>query len=315
MGRYVGFTGSVERTTTFKAEASLEARGNPFFWGEAITLWPGACSLTRTRQLTSQAEKRRGSFLNRMKKTALVSVLALTSVFGAGMASASAAPCPVTDNNTLSTISQKYGIDLSSLLKSNPQLSNPNVIWKGMIINLPGCDNGWQPTTPVKPQPVPAKPQPTTPVNTQPTTPAKPQPTTPAQQPDTGSQQGTDQSAFASQVVNLVNQERAKAGLKPLASDSALTSMALAKAKDMYTNNYFDHTSPTYGSPFDMMKSFGITFSYAGENIAKGQRSPQEVMNAWMNSEGHRQNILSPNFTKIGVAYYNGEWVQEFIAN
>ncbi|MCM3270144.1 CAP domain-containing protein [Paenibacillus elgii] len=253
--------------------------------------------------------------MNRMKKTALVSVLALTSVFGAGMASASAAPCPVTDNNTLSTISQKYGIDLSSLLKSNPQLSNPNVIWKGMIINLPGCDNGWQPTTPVKPQPVPAKPQPTTPVNTQPTTPAKPQPTTPAQQPDTGSQQGTDQSAFASQVVNLVNQERAKAGLKPLASDSALTSMALAKAKDMYTNNYFDHTSPTYGSPFDMMKSFGITFSYAGENIAKGQRSPQEVMNAWMNSEGHRQNILSPNFTKIGVAYYNGEWVQEFIAN
>ncbi|KZE80712.1 serine protease [Paenibacillus elgii] len=250
-----------------------------------------------------------------MKKTALVSVLALTSVFGAGMASASAAPCPVTDNNTLSTISQKYGIDLSSLLKSNPQLSNPNVIWKGMIINLPECDNGWQPTTPVKPQPVPAKPQPTTPVNTQPTTPAKPQPTTPAQQPDTSSQQGTDQSAFASQVVNLVNQERAKAGLKPLASDSALTSMALAKAKDMYTNNYFDHTSPTYGSPFDMMKSFGITFSYAGENIAKGQRSPQEVMNAWMNSEGHRQNILSPNFTKIGVAYYNGEWVQEFIAN
>ncbi|WP_157244027.1 CAP domain-containing protein [Paenibacillus elgii] len=253
--------------------------------------------------------------MNRMKKTALVSVLALTSVFGAGMASASAAPCPVTDNNTLSTISQKYGIDLSSLLKSNPQLSNPNVIWKGMIINLPECDNGWQPTTPVKPQPVPAKPQPTTPVNTQPTTPAKPQPTTPAQQPDTSSQQGTDQSAFASQVVNLVNQERAKAGLKPLASDSALTSMALAKAKDMYTNNYFDHTSPTYGSPFDMMKSFGITFSYAGENIAKGQRSPQEVMNAWMNSEGHRQNILSPNFTKIGVAYYNGEWVQEFIAN
>ncbi|MBU7318127.1 CAP domain-containing protein [Paenibacillus oleatilyticus] len=246
--------------------------------------------------------------MKRMKKAALVSVLALTSVFGAGMASASAAPCVVTDNDTLSTISQKYGIDLSSLLNSNPQLSNPNVIWKGMIINIPGFGNGWnQPTTPVKPQPVPAKPQPTTP--------AKPQPTTPAQQPDSGSQQGTNQSAFASQVVNLVNQERAKAGLQPLTSDSALTGMALDKAKDMYNNGYFDHTSPTYGSPFDMMRSYGIRYSYAGENIAKGQRSPQEVMNAWMNSQGHRENILSPNFTKIGVAYYNGVWVQEFIAN
>jgi uncharacterized protein YkwD len=64
-----------------------------------------------------------------------------------------------------------------------------------------------------------------------------------------------------------------------------------------------------------MMKSFGIRFTYAGENIAMGQRTPQEVMNAWMNSTGHRQNILSPNYTKIGVAFYNGEWVQEFIAN
>jgi uncharacterized YkwD family protein len=122
-------------------------------------------------------------------------------------------------------------------------------------------------------------------------------------------------SAYASQVVTLVNQERAKAGLSPLASDTALTNMALDKAKDMYNNKYFDHNSPTYGSPFDMMKAYGIRYSYAGENIAKGQRNPQEVMTAWMNSTGHRQNILSPNFTKIGVAYYNGEWVQEFIAN
>lgn len=125
----------------------------------------------------------------------------------------------------------------------------------------------------------------------------------------------TTASAYADQVVSLVNQERAKAGLKPLASDSALTKMALDKAKDMYNNNYFDHNSPTYGSPFDMMKSYGISYSYAGENIAKGQRNPQEVMDAWMNSAGHRQNIMSPNYTKIGVAYYNGEWVQEFIAN
>lgn len=130
-----------------------------------------------------------------------------------------------------------------------------------------------------------------------------------------GNAGSSEQSAFASEVINLVNQERAKAGLNALTEDKALSKMALDKAKDMYDNNYFDHTSPTYGSPFDMMKAYGINYSYAGENIAKGQRSPQEVMNSWMNSPGHRQNIMSPNFTKIGVAYYNGEWVQEFIAN
>jgi uncharacterized YkwD family protein len=135
--------------------------------------------------------------------------------------------------------------------------------------------------------------------------------------PSTGSGTGTvaSTSAFATEVVTLVNQERAKAGLGALAANnSKLTNMALDKAKDMYNNNYFDHNSPTYGSPFDMMKKYGINFSYAGENIAKGQRTPQEVMTAWMNSSGHRANILNANYTTIGVAYYNGEWVQEFIS-
>ncbi|MNP03408.1 Cysteine-rich secretory protein family protein [compost metagenome] len=89
--------------------------------------------------------------------------------------------------------------------------------------------------------------------------------------------------------------------------------MAMAKAKDMYDNNYFDHQSPTYGSPFDMMKAFGISYSSAGENIAKGQKSAEEVMNQWMNSPGHRANILNSSFTEIGIALYNTEWVQEFI--
>ncbi|MNS30155.1 Cysteine-rich secretory protein family protein [compost metagenome] len=128
-------------------------------------------------------------------------------------------------------------------------------------------------------------------------------------------QASNSQSAYADQVVSLVNQERAKVGAKPLAADKALAAMALDKAKDMYSKGYFDHTSPTYGSPFDMMNSYGIHYTYAGENIAKGQKNPAEVMTAWMNSPGHKQNILSPNYTKIGVAYYNGEWVQEFIAN
>ncbi len=85
------------------------------------------------------------------------------------------------------------------------------------------------------------------------------------------------QSQFAAQVVTLVNKERASAGLSALKSDMLLTKVALDKAKDMYSNNYFDHTSPTYGSPFDMMRAYGVTYSYAGENIAKGQRTPQRL--------------------------------------
>lgn len=126
-------------------------------------------------------------------------------------------------------------------------------------------------------------------------------------------QHSDNPSEFVQQVLDLVNQERTNAGLNHLSLNSSLSDMAMAKAKDMYNNNYFDHQSPTYGSPFDMMKAFGITYSTAGENIAKGQTSPEEVMNQWMNSPGHRANILNSSFTQIGIAYYNSEWVQEFI--
>ncbi|WP_068499664.1 CAP domain-containing protein [Paenibacillus kribbensis] len=130
-----------------------------------------------------------------------------------------------------------------------------------------------------------------------------------------GSNAQLSKSQFAAEVVKLVNNERSKNGLKPLTSDAKLTEVALAKAKDMSNNNYFSHTSPTYGSPFDMMKKFGVSYTYAGENIAMGQQTPQEVMKAWMNSQGHRENILKAEYTQIGVAYYNGYWVQEFTRN
>ncbi|GBK61711.1 hypothetical protein PbDSM24746_17150 [Paenibacillus macerans] len=110
----------------------------------------------------------------------------------------------------------------------------------------------------------------------------------------------------------MVNKERSKAGLAALTMSPELSNMAMVKAQDMYNNNYFDHNSPTHGSPFDMMKEFGITYNSAGENIAKGQSSPTQVMNDWMNSPGHKANILNSSYTKIGVAYYNSEWVQEF---
>lgn len=128
--------------------------------------------------------------------------------------------------------------------------------------------------------------------------------------PDTGSA-----SSFAQQVLTLVNRERAANGLSVLRLDDTLSRYAAVKSQDMHDNGYFSHTSPTYGSPFDMMNFFGITYNYAGENIAMGYSSPDAVMTAWMNSAGHRANILSANFTTLGVGYVadGGYWTQWFI--
>lgn len=120
---------------------------------------------------------------------------------------------------------------------------------------------------------------------------------------------------YEKEVVRLVNIERTSRGLSTLEHDWELSRVARYKSQDMKDNNYFSHTSPTYGSPFQMMKSFGITYRSAGENIARGQRTPQEVVTAWMNSSGHRANILNSSFTHIGVGYVDSGkyWTQMFV--
>ncbi|PRX74020.1 putative YkwD family protein [Cohnella sp. SGD-V74] len=234
-----------------------------------------------------------------LKKSLMLGTLALAISVPAGAGAVSAAPASnAITQDQLSQIASRFGIDLNSLLQQIMQGQAP-------VVSKPSTGGGnsgsGQVTKPGKPS-QPSKPSTGNNGNTG-----------SGNTGNSGSE--VSNSAFATQVVTLVNQERAKAGLKPLAStNAALTKMALDKAKDMYNNGYFDHNSPTYGSPFDMMKKYGINYRYAGENIAKGQRTPQEVMNAWMNSPGHRANILSANFTTIGVAYYNGVWVQEFIS-
>ncbi|MEC2626202.1 CAP domain-containing protein [Bacillus cereus] len=122
-------------------------------------------------------------------------------------------------------------------------------------------------------------------------------------------------SEFEQRVVELTNAERAKQGLPALKIDTELSKVARIKSEDMQKNNYFDHNSPTYGSPFDMMKKFGISYTSAGENIAQGQRTPEEVVQAWMNSAGHRANILNNGFTHIGVGYVESGnyWTQQVI--
>ena len=124
-------------------------------------------------------------------------------------------------------------------------------------------------------------------------------------------------NSMEKQVASLTNSERKAAGLGSLTLDSQLSKLARMKAEDMAKNGYFSHTSPTYGSAFDMMKKYGVSYRTAGENIAKGQKTPEAVMNGWMNSSGHRANILSSAYTHIGVGYAkdskgNTYWVQVF---
>ncbi|MEG1142431.1 MAG: CAP domain-containing protein, partial [Clostridia bacterium] len=136
--------------------------------------------------------------------------------------------------------------------------------------------------------------------------------------PPTGGSNMTNVDAMVQQVLDLVNQERAKQGLSSLTLDVTLQKSAMAKSKDMAINNYFDHNSPTYGSVSNMLNNFGIKWRANGENIAKGQTSAAQVMNSWMNSSGHRANILKSGFTHIGIGIYknaNGQilWTQQFI--
>ncbi|MFE8699446.1 CAP domain-containing protein [Cytobacillus sp. FJAT-54145] len=220
-------------------------------------------------------------------------------------------------------------------------ISKRQFIFYGGVFPGQGKEQAGQPGQGQAKQPGQAQPEqqqpnaaPTQPQQQQPeAAPAQPQqqqpeaaPAQPQQQPkETAPTQKEEQQAaptgqgitsIESRVIQLTNDERRKNGLPDLKPDTALSNVAREKSNDMQKNNYFSHTSPTYGSPFDMMRDFGISYKSAGENIAQGQRSPEEVVQAWMNSEGHRKNILSPNYTHIGVGHVaNGNyWTQMFIS-
>ncbi|MDF2545197.1 MAG: safA [Anaerosolibacter sp.] len=204
-----------------------------------------------------------------MKKLLIGSTLACLLFVSANTISAEAATSThtVVSGDTLWKIAVKYEVGVKELIQANPQISNINLIYPGMKVNVPA---------------------------------------------------DSPEEAFEKEVVRLVNVERAKNGLQPLKENWELSRVARYKSMDMRDKGYFSHTSPTYGSPFDMMKSFGIAYSTAGENIAMGQKTPADVMKGWMNSEGHRKNILSPSYTEIGVGYaVNSKgstyWTQMFI--
>lgn len=123
-------------------------------------------------------------------------------------------------------------------------------------------------------------------------------------------------TAYEQEVIRLVNEIRAENGLTALTYDWELSRVARFKSQDMKDNKYFAHNSPVYGTPFEMIRNFGISYRSAGENIAKGYATPQAVVNAWMNSSGHRANILNASYTRIGVGYVSdgNYWTQMFIS-
>ncbi|TQS70611.1 hypothetical protein DX933_17785 [Ornithinibacillus gellani] len=261
------------------------------------------------------------------KKIGAVTALSAALLFGgAFQTSASAQAADTSANTTLYKVSVNGGqwqqldnFDIQSFIKqyvAKFQWKNQNNNWKqehSTQTEKPQAESKPVEKPAEKPVEKPAeKPEVEKPAQNQTQTPQ------PEKQPEQQEKPQAESSAlnqFEQEVVELTNKERANYGLKPLQIDENLSKVAREKSRDMAVNGYFSHNSPTYGSPFDMMKNWGIQYNSAGENIAKGQRTPQEVVNAWMNSEGHRANILNGSFTHIGVGYVeNGNvWTQQFI--
>lgn len=171
------------------------------------------------------------------------------------------------------------------------------------------------PTSPVDTQ-TPTAPdtsQTTTSPATSTTTQITPPPTT------TTAPAGPIHSATEQAVLDLVNAERAKVGCPALVANATLAQVARAHSQDMAAHNYFDHNGLDGSTPFTRMTAAGYRYSAAAENIAAGYATPQDVMTGWMNSAGHRANILNCGLTQIGVGYaslsssaYGSYWTQDF---
>ena len=197
--------------------------------------------------------------MKRIKPT-LIIIAVLTALLYISALSVSASEHIVAKGDSMWKISRSYGVSLDDLIKANPHIKNPGLIYPKDKLYIP------------------------------------------------------DGKSQADQVLRLVNDYRAQAGLGALKLDWELCRVAQAKADDMAAKGYFAHQSPTYGSPAKMLKSFGVSYRTMGENIAKGYKDADSVMTGWMNSSGHRANILKQGFTKLGVGYNATQkiWVQLF---
>lgn len=255
----------------------------------------------------------------KLKKKILGSVLAVTIVSSSAVSDAAYNYSNVDynnySNNNVYTVTYDYNDyenptytydwnkDKTPATRQAPSV-NEYPVFDWSVVNNTSWNKttNWTPVPEVKPEPKPEVPQEDY--------------NKPVETPEVIAPSISGMSQIETEVVRLVNVERQKEGLSPLTTSSEFSNVARKKSEDMAIKGYFSHTSPTYGSPFDMMKTFGIKYNTAGENIAKGQISAESVMKAWMNSSGHRDNIMNPSFNKIGVGMYekNGTkyWTQMF---
>lgn len=199
------------------------------------------------------------------KRYAKFAAAVLTASLLAAPAQAASLSHTVVSGDTMWKLAVQYQVGTSEIIQANPQISNPNLIYPGQVLQIPQLDS--------------------------------------------------TVSAYEAEVIRLVNNIRQQNGLKPLSANWELSRIARYKSQDMLDKGYFSHTSPTYGSPFQMITAFGLSYRTAGENIAKGYASPQAVVNGWMNSSGHRANILNASYQQIGVGYVaqGNYWTQMFI--
>lgn len=222
-----------------------------------------------------------------MKKL-ITSIVVVALVAGLSK-TAFAEHCTVQKGDSMFKIAERYNILFKDILEHNKHYPNPHLIHPDDKIEFPEHNSGGRQS----------------------------QETSSEDNITTGNAEttGATESTQAREILEIVNQERRKQGLNPLTLSEKLTSIANTKAQDMTNKHYFSHTSPTYGSPFEMLQRFGVNYTSAGENIAQGQKTAREVMNAWLNSSGHRANILNANYTQLGVGFdENGlNWVQLFI--
>ena len=200
-----------------------------------------------------------------MKKLTVLAVAALLSATLTVSASAAGLSHTVAQGDTMWKLAVKYQIGTDEIISANPQITNPDLIYPGQILNIPQISDAVL--------------------------------------------------SYENEVIRLVKEIRTENGLKPLTANWELSRIARYKSEDMYNNRYFDHTSPIYGTPFQMIRDFGLSYRSAGENIAYGYGTPTAVVNGWMNSSGHRANILNASYTQIGVGYCAGGnyWTQMFI--
>lgn len=226
-----------------------------------------------------------------MKNITVLKILSLSTLaIGLTSTTANAQHCDVSHGDSMWRIAKRYHVDFHDLKELNKHFKDLDLIFPKDKVELPNGSEGHSSHEPSNTDNI-----------------------------EDGNNQ-TDEHAETSQaleVLRLVNAERTKNGLKELILSHTLNGIATEKAKDMRDKNYFSHTSPTYGSPFDMLQRFGVGYRSAGENIASGQKTAEQVMKDWLNSSGHRANILNPNYTELGVGYVEGGqygtyWVQLF---